>query len=55
MYIINHWVTLRKWQEHFLYENFVVTGNVGAINIIDAQITWRIPAAKSTFIFGGWN
>ncbi|MCX6318043.1 MAG: TonB-dependent receptor [Bacteroidetes bacterium] len=44
-----------KWQDSFLWESPLVTGNVGAINNIDAQITWRVPAAKSTFKFGGSN
>lgn len=44
-----------KWQDSFLWESPLVTGDVAAINNIDAQITWRVPAAKSTFKFGGSN
>jgi iron complex outermembrane recepter protein len=42
-----------KWQDSFLWESPLVTGGVGAINNVDAQITYRIPAAKSTIKFGG--
>lgn len=44
-----------KWQNSFLWESPLVTGNVGAINNIDAQLTWRVPAARATFKFGGSN
>lgn len=44
-----------KWQDSFLWESPLVTGDVEAINNIDAQLTWRVPAAKSTFKFGGSN
>jgi outer membrane receptor protein involved in Fe transport len=44
-----------KWQDSFLWESPLVTGDVAAINNIDAQLTWRVPAAKSTFKFGGSN
>ena len=33
----------------------LVTGNVDAINNVDAQVTCRIPAAKSTIKFGAAN
>ena len=44
-----------KWQDSFLWESPLVTGGINAINNVDAQITYRIPAAKSTVKFGGTN
>ena len=44
-----------KWQDSFLWESPLVTGNIAAINNIDAQITYRIPSVKSTIKFGGTN
>ncbi len=44
-----------KWQDAFLWESPLVNGGVKAINNLDAQITWRLPAVKSTIKFGGTN
>ncbi len=44
-----------KWQNTFLWESPLVTGRVEAINNVDAQITLRLPSAKSTVKFGGTN
>ena len=44
-----------KWQDSFLWESPLVTGRIGAINNLDAQVTLRIPKAKSTIKFGGTN
>ncbi len=44
-----------KWQNSFLWESPLVTGTVNVINNIDAQITYRLPAAKSTIKLGGTN
>jgi iron complex outermembrane recepter protein len=44
-----------KWQDAFLWESPLVNGPVKAINNVDAQITWRLPAVKSTVKFGGTN
>ncbi|WP_462253529.1 TonB-dependent receptor [Ferruginibacter sp.] len=44
-----------KWQDSFLWESPLVTGAVAAINNIDAQITYRLPAVKSTIKLGGSN
>jgi iron complex outermembrane receptor protein len=44
-----------KWQDSFLWESPLVTGEVNAINNIDAQVTYRIPAYKSTIKLGGTN
>jgi len=44
-----------KWQDSFLWESPLVTGAVAAINNVDAQITYRLPAVKSTIKLGGSN
>ena len=44
-----------KWQDAFLWESPLVTGDVDAINNIDAQVTLRLPAYKSTVKLGGTN
>ncbi|MBV9988404.1 MAG: carboxypeptidase-like regulatory domain-containing protein [Chitinophagaceae bacterium] len=42
-----------KWQDRFLWESPLVTGDVAAINNIDAQVTLRLPAQKATIKIGG--
>jgi len=42
-----------KWQNSFLWESPLVTGTLNAISNVDAQITLRLPAAKSTIKLGG--
>ncbi|MDO9376910.1 MAG: TonB-dependent receptor, partial [Ferruginibacter sp.] len=44
-----------KWQDSFLWESPLVTGQIDAINNIDAQITLRVPAVKTTIKLGGTN
>lgn len=44
-----------KWQDSFLWESPLVTGAIGAINNIDAQVTYRLPVLKSTIKVGGSN
>ncbi|MBC7947669.1 MAG: carboxypeptidase-like regulatory domain-containing protein [Chitinophagaceae bacterium] len=44
-----------KWQDTFLWESPLVTGAVAAIHNIDAQVTFRVPSAKSTIKLGGTN
>ena len=44
-----------RWQKSFLWESPLVTGQVAAINTVDAQITYRIPTAKASIKFGGSN
>ena len=44
-----------KWQDSFLWESPLVTGNVSAYSSVDAQITYRIPAAKASIKWGGAN
>jgi len=42
-----------RWQEAFLWESPLVTGNINAINNVDAQVNLRIPAYKTTIKLGG--
>jgi outer membrane receptor protein involved in Fe transport len=44
-----------KWQNSFLWESPLVTGNIDAINNVDAQLTLRVPKVKSTIKLGGTN
>ncbi|MEO6720442.1 MAG: TonB-dependent receptor [Ferruginibacter sp.] len=44
-----------KWQDSFLWESPLVTGQISTINNIDAQVTLRVPAAKATIKLGGTN
>ncbi|MDB5120392.1 MAG: outer rane cobalamin receptor protein [Sphingobacteriales bacterium] len=44
-----------KWQESFLWESPLVTGQVDAINTFDAQTTYKIPKAKASVKVGGTN
>ncbi len=44
-----------KWQDSFLWESPLVTGDVAAINNVDAQVTLRLPSVKSTIKLGGTN
>ncbi len=44
-----------KWQDSFLWESPLVTGKIEAINNVDAQVTLRLPSAKSSIKFGGTN
>ena len=44
-----------KWQNSFLWESPLVTGQIDAINNIDAQVTYRIPVTKTTIKLGGTN
>ena len=44
-----------KWQQSFLWESPLVTGRVAAINTVDAQVTVRVPASKTTLKIGGSN
>ncbi len=42
-----------KWQDSFLWESPLVTGDISAINNIDAQVTFRLPVYKSVIKLGG--
>jgi iron complex outermembrane recepter protein len=44
-----------RWQKSFLWESPLVTGQIDAINTVDAQITYRAPKLHSTFKLGGSN
>jgi len=44
-----------KWQDAFLWESPLVTGNVSAYSTVDAQITYRVPSAKASIKWGGAN
>ncbi|MBC7889282.1 MAG: TonB-dependent receptor [Ferruginibacter sp.] len=44
-----------KWQNSFLWESPLVTGEIDPINNIDAQVTYRVPKVKSTIKIGGTN
>jgi iron complex outermembrane receptor protein len=44
-----------RWQKSFLWESPLVTGQIDAINTVDAQVTYRAPKLKSTFKLGGSN
>lgn len=44
-----------KWQDSYLWESPLVTGTVDAISTVDAQVTFRLPAFKSTVKIGGSN
>ena len=44
-----------KWQDSFLWESPLVTGNVSAYSTIDAQLTYRVPSAKASIKWGGAN
>jgi hypothetical protein len=44
-----------KWQNSFLWESPLVTGNIAAINNLDAQVTYRIPKVRASIKLGGTN
>lgn len=44
-----------KWQDTFLWESTLATGQVPAFSSMDAQVSYRIPAAKATLKLGGTN
>jgi hypothetical protein len=44
-----------RWQKSFLWESPLVTGQIDAINTVDAQVTYRAPKLHSTFKLGGSN
>jgi len=51
---IGYTVTWR-WQDAFLWESPLVTGNVSAFSTVDAQVTFRFPKVKSQLKVGGSN
>ena len=42
-----------RWQDAFLWESPLVTGNISAYNTLDAQVTFRFPKLKSQIKVGG--
>ena len=44
-----------RWQDAFLWESPLVTGNVAAYSTVDAQVTFKVPKANSTIKLGGAN
>ncbi|MEO5595344.1 MAG: TonB-dependent receptor [Chitinophagaceae bacterium] len=42
-----------KWQDSFLWESPLVTGNISAYSSVDAQVTYRVPSAKASVKVGG--
>lgn len=44
-----------KWQQSFLWESPLVTGEVAAINTVDAQVTYKVPQSSATIKIGGSN
>ena len=44
-----------RWQDAFLWESPLVTGDVAAYNTIDAQVSFRFPKLKSQVKLGGAN
>ena len=44
-----------RWQDSFLWESPLVTGNISAYSTLDAQVSFRIPKLYSTIKLGGAN
>ena len=44
-----------RWQDSFLWESPLVTGNIAAFNTLDAQVSFRIPKIFTTIKVGGAN
>jgi len=44
-----------RWQDGFLWESPLVTGKISAFSTLDAQVTFKIPKAKTTIKAGGAN
>ncbi len=44
-----------RWQDGFLWESPLVTGNISAFSTLDAQVTFKIPKARTTIKAGGAN
>lgn len=42
-----------RWQESFLWESPLVTGNISSYSTIDAQVTFRFPKLNSQLKMGG--
>ncbi len=44
-----------KWQEAFLWQSSLATGNVPTYTTLDAQVTYALPIQNMTFKLGGTN
>ncbi len=44
-----------RWQNAFLWESPLVTGNISAYSTVDAQVTFGVPSAKANLKVGGSN
>ncbi|MBN9380150.1 MAG: TonB-dependent receptor [Chitinophagaceae bacterium] len=44
-----------RWQDSFLWESPLVTGNISAFSTVDAQVSFRLPRLYSTIKVGGSN
>jgi len=44
-----------RWQDAFLWESPLVTGNVAAFSTVDAQVSFHLPRQKATIKVGGAN
>lgn len=44
-----------RWQQAFLYEGDFATGNLPDVNVVDAQISYKLPKTRSIFKLGANN
>jgi outer membrane receptor protein involved in Fe transport len=44
-----------KWQQGMLYEGDFATGNIPEVNIVDMQVSYKLPKTKSILKFGANN
>ncbi len=44
-----------RWQDSFLWESPLVTGNISAFSTVDAQVSFHLPKLYSTIKLGGSN
>lgn len=44
-----------RWQEGFYYQGDFATGNLPAVQTVDAQVSWKLPRTKSVIKLGANN
>ncbi len=44
-----------KWQQNYLWESALATGNVPSFNTFDAQVSYRLPKINTSLKLGGTN
>ena len=44
-----------KWQDKYLWQSPLATGNIASYNTFDAQLSYKIPSIKTTIKAGGSN